>query len=85
MPVHKYDNSGYYICSYDTYIEAQNDNENCNIIKSIKLKSTDKNGNIWGLVKLEYYNRPKLPVRKRKVGRFDLNGNLIETFNFLTK
>lgn len=85
MPVHKYDNSGYYICSYDTYIEAQNDNKNCNIIKSIKLKSPDKNGNIWGLVKLEYYNRPKLPVRKRKVGRFDLNGNLIETFNSATQ
>ena len=81
MPVHKYDNLGNYICSYDTYLEAQDDNKNMNIIKSIKLKSPDENGNIWGLVKLTYYNRQKLPGGKRKVGRFDLEDNLIETFS----
>lgn len=81
MPVHKYDNYGYYICSYDTYLEAQAENKNMNIIKSIKLKSPDENGNIWGLVKLTYYNRQRLPGGKRKVGRFDLEDNLIETFS----
>lgn len=84
-PVHKYDSSGCYICSYDTYLEAQAKNKNMNIIKSIKLKSPDEDGNIWGLVKLKYYNRPKLPTKKRQVGRFDLDDNLIETFNSATQ
>ena len=85
MPVHKYDKNGYYICSYDTYIEAQSEHKNANIVKSIRLKSPDENGNIWGLVKLTYYNRPKLPKQKRKVGRFDLNDNLIEVFQSATQ
>ena len=85
MPVHKYDRLGYYICSYDTYTEAQSEHKNINIIKSIKLKSHDEDGNIWGLVKLTYYNRPKLPKQKRRVGRFDLDDNLIETFQSATQ
>ena len=85
MPVYKYDKNGYYICSYDTYIEAQSEHKNINIIKSIKLKSHDEDGNIWGLVKLTYYNRPKLPKQKRQVGRFDLDDNLIETFQSATQ
>ena len=85
MPVHKYDRLGYYICSYDTYTEAQSEHKNINIIKSIKLKSHDEDGNIWGLVKLTYYNRPKLPKQKRRVGRFDLDDNLIEAFQSATQ
>lgn len=46
MPVHKYDCNGYYICSYNSYLEAQKEHKGINIIKSIKLKSPDKNGNI---------------------------------------
>ena len=82
--VHKYDNNGAYVCSYNTYLEAQANNKESNIIKSIKLKSPDVNGNIWGLVKLEYYNRPKLPTKKRKVGRFDMDNNLLEEFDSAT-
>ena len=82
--VHKYDSNGAYIRSYNTYLEAQADNKESNIIKSIKLKSPDINGNIWGLVKLEYYNRPKLPTKKRKVGRFDMDNNLLEELDSAT-
>ena len=82
--VHKYDSNGAYIRSYNTYLEAQADNKESNIIKSIKLKSPDINGDIWGLVKLEYYNRPKLPTKKRKVGRFDMDNNLLEELDSAT-
>ena len=84
VPVYKYDSNGCYIRSYNSYLEAQSDNKNANIIKSIKLKSSDEYGNIWGLVKLEYYNRPKLPTRKRLVGRFSLEGELIDTYESAT-
>lgn len=82
--VHKYDSNGAYIRSYNTYLEAQADNKESNIIKSIKLKSPDINDNIWGLVKLEYYNRPKLPTKKRKVGLFDMDNNLLEELDSAT-
>ena len=82
--VHKYDSNGAYIRSYNTYLEAQANNKESNIIKSIKLKSPDINDNIWGLVKLEYYNRPKLPTKKRKVGRFDMDNNLLEELDSAT-
>jgi hypothetical protein len=84
VPVHKYDSNGVYVCSYDTLTEAWHENKT-NIIKSIKLKQADEKGNIWGLVKLEYYNRPKLPQTKRKIGRFDLAGNMLEEFDSATK
>lgn len=84
VPVHKYDSNGCYIMSYNSYLEAQSDNKNANIIKSIKLKSPDEYGNIWGLVKLDYYNRSKLPARKRLVGRFSLEGELIDTYESAT-
>ena len=82
--VHKYDSNGAYIRSYNTYLEAQANNKESNIIKSIKLKTPDINDNIWGLVKLEYYNRPKLPTKKRKVGRFDMDNNLLEELDSAT-
>lgn len=84
MPVHKYDSKGYYLCSYDTYLEAQSEHKNCNIIKSIRLKQPDENGNIWGLIKLTYYNRPKLPRGKKKVGQYDMDDNLINIYESAT-
>ena len=85
IPVHKYDSNGCYIRSYNSYLEAQSDNKKINIIKSIKLKSPDEDGNIWGLVKLSHYNRPNASTRKRRVGRFSLDGDLIETFDSATQ
>ena len=56
-----------------------------NITKSIKLKSPDKNGFLWGLEKLENYNKPKKLNEKRKVGKFDLTGNLVQEYDSATK
>ena len=57
--VHKYDNNGAYIQSYNTQLEAEKDNPFSNITKSIKLKSVDENNFMWSLEKLDNYNVPK--------------------------
>ena len=78
--VHKYDSDGNYLCSYNTQQEAEFDNPYSNITKSIKLKSLDENGYLWGLEKLESYNSPKRKG-KRKVGLFSETGELIKTWD----
>lgn len=77
--VHKYNSSGKYIESYETQEEAERQNPYSNITKAIKLKSIDENNFMWSLDKLDYYNCSK--HKKRKVGEFDNNGNLVKTWD----
>lgn len=77
--VHKYASNGEYLESYATQEEAEKENPFSNITKSIKLKSIDDNGFMWSLEKLEKFNQS--PRKRRKVGEFDDNGNLIKTWD----
>ena len=81
-PVYKYNSNGEFVAEYSAQFEAEADNEGCNITKAIKLKTPDINGNIWGLEKLDNYNKPAKPKNsKRKVGLFDSEGNIIKTWD----
>jgi len=82
-PVYKYDKNGCFIEEYTSQKEALIKNPNSNINKSIRLKCVDNNNFIWGLSKLEYYNQPK-NNKKKRVGKFDLNGNLIKEYESVT-
>lgn len=77
--VHKYNSQGEYIESYLTQEEAEKQNPYSNITKSIKLKSLDENGFMWSLEKLEIFN--KSPKKRKKVGEFDENGNIVKTWD----
>jgi hypothetical protein len=39
---------------------------------------------LWGLEKLENYNKPKGRNKKRRVGKYDLQGNLIKEYESAT-
>lgn len=78
-PVYKFDSNKNFISEYNTQLEAETDNPFCNITKSIRLKIPDKNGNFWGLCKVPKYGQ-SLANKRRKVGRFDFEGNLLETW-----
>lgn len=84
--VYKYDgNSGNFICEYNSQIEAELENPNSNISKSIRLKTTCKNNFLWGVEKLENYNKQINRCKKRKVGKYDLNGNLVKIYESATQ
>lgn len=57
--VYKYSCNGEFIKGYDSEEEARKDNKWCNITKSIKLKTADVSGHIWGLDAMKRYNAPK--------------------------
>ena len=78
-PVYKYDSSGNFLEEYESQYLAEDANPGSNITKSIKLKSICYNGFIWGLEKLENYNsKGKSKNSKKKVGKFDDDGNLLQ-------
>lgn len=84
--VYKYDgNSGKFIEEYTTQLEAEKKNKNSNITKSIRLKSVCNNGFFWGIEKLDNYNVPQKVNKKKPVGKFSLDGTLIETYESATK
>lgn len=79
--VHKYDSNGDYIESYSSQRDAEIKNIGSNITKAIKTKSVDYNGFMWSLEKLPKFNCKGISKNsKKKVGKFDLEGNLIETY-----
>ena len=82
-PVFKYNSDGSFNKEYETQQEAELECKT-NITKSIKLKSPDENGNLWSLEKLENYNKPTIKNKKRKVGKYDLQGNLVKEYESAT-
>lgn len=80
--VHKYSNEGLYICSYNTQTEAEKENQNSNITKSIKTRSIDKNGFIWHLEKLNKINleKTKENPKSKTIGVYSLSGELVKTY-----
>lgn len=82
--IYQYDgNTGVFLKEFKKQILAEQEYKSSNINKSIKLKSVCKNGFYWSLVKLDniFLSTQK---RKRKVGQYDLNGNLIYVFESAT-
>lgn len=84
--VYKYDGeTGNFICEYETQLEAESENVNSNISKAIRLKTKCKNNFLWGIEKLENYNKPTNKNTKRKVGKYDLEGNLVKIYDSATQ
>ena len=83
-PVSKYNGeTGEFIQKYNTQLEAEQDNPGSNISKAIKQKSVCKGGFLWSLEELPKYAARK-KREKRKVGKYDLNGNLIKIYDSAT-
>lgn len=82
-PVYKYSSEGTFLKEYQTQLEAELENKT-NITKAIRLKTPDESGFLWGLEKLENYNKPKGRNKKRRVGKYDLQGNLIKEYESAT-
>jgi len=82
--VFRYNSDGSFSYAYSSQKNAEKDNPNSNISKAIRLKEKCKNGYFWGLRFLKNYNVPKLNQKKRKIGKYDLNGNLIEIYDSAT-
>lgn len=81
--VYKYNPDGSFCKKYETQLEAELENKT-NITKAIRLKAPDDNGFLWGLEELQNYNIPKKKYDKRPVGKFDLEGNLVEKYESAT-
>ena len=79
-PVYQYDAEGHFIKMFEHQIDAEH--TGINITKAIRLKTADENGNYWGLEKVDLYNKPI--NSKRIVGKYDLTGALIRTYDSAT-
>ena len=80
-PVYQYDSNGNFLKEYLSE-EIAIKETNVNIDKAIRLKSQDENGNYWSIEKLPIFNAQK--NKKRKVGKFDINGKLLNTYDSAT-
>lgn len=80
--VFKYNPDGSFCKKYETQLEAELENKT-NITKAIRLKTPDEKGYLWGLEKLSNYNKP-IKREKRKVGKYDLDGNLVKIYESAT-
>lgn len=84
--VYKYDSNGVFLKEYNTQEEAEKENPNSNITRFIKNKRVDANGFMWALIKVPNYNVPDdRSNSKKKVGKYDLEGNLITTYESATQ
>lgn len=81
-PVFKYNSDGSFYKKYESQLEAELENKT-NITKAIRLKTPDEKGYLWGLEELTNYNKPN-KREKRKVGKYDLDGNLVKTYESAT-
>lgn len=55
--VYKYNKDGEFLAEYSTQKEAEDFNKDCDVSKSIKNKTPDKNGNYWSLKLLKSFNK----------------------------
>lgn len=78
--VYKYASDGTFLEEYDSQEIAEYENPGCNISKSIRLKTPDENGNMWGLDKLQNYNKPNEINAKKPVAKYTLNGELVQVY-----
>ncbi len=80
----KYDGeTGEFIKKYNSQLEAEQDNPTSNISRALKQKEKCKGGFLWSLEELPKYAAKK-PKTKRKVGKYDLEGNLVQIYDSAT-
>ncbi len=77
--VNKYDINGIFIKHYNSQKEAELENPGSNITNSIKNKKPCKNNYFWSLEELPKFCSTR--TNKKEVGMFDLNNNLIKTWD----
>ena len=82
--VYQYSLSGEFIAEYDSYIIAQKQLGKRGLQNAIKLGRTFA-GFQWKLEKLNKIDSVEIKSRSRKVGQYDLNGNLIKIYNTVTE
>lgn len=75
--------TGEFIKKYKTQLEAETDNPNSNIPRALKQKAVCHNGFLWSLEELPKYAEKKKKF-KREVGKFDLDGNLVQIYESAT-
>lgn len=83
--VYRYTNEGIFDKAYNTLLEACKDNKYSNIIESIKNKESDSNGFKWALYKAPKYNVNTICYFSKPVGKYSLDGELIEEYKSATQ
>lgn len=83
-PVYRYDKFGNFDKAYNSQLEAEKENIGSNISKAIRLKTFCENGFLWGLYQLKTFSQKKYSNAKRKVGKYDINNNLIKIYDSAT-
>lgn len=82
--VYQYSLSGEFIKEYDSYLIAQKSFGKYGLDKAIKLGRTFE-GFQWKLEKLDKIESVEVKGKARKVGQYDLEGNLIKLYNTVTE
>lgn len=83
-PIYKYDGTtNLFLQEYKHQSEAEKEYPESNINKAIKLKQLCANNFYWSLEKLDSFGK-NTKNKKRKVGQYDLFGNLIKAYDSAT-
>lgn len=82
--VYQYTLSGELIKEYNSYLEAQRELEKYGLLNAIKLGRVFA-GYQWSFDKFNQINAIQEKSKSRKVGQYDLNGNLIQVYNTVTE
>lgn len=82
--VYQYTLSGEFIAEYDSYLIAQKKIGKTGLSTAIKLGRTF-GGFQWKLEKLDKIDSVEIRGKARKVGQYDLEGNLIKIYNTVTE
>lgn len=85
MKVYQYDLEGNFIAEYETIGDAKKKLQIKSDIGSAIKKGTTCAGYQWSIEKLDKMPKIKLYSSPRRVGVYDLDGNLVETFNTVTE
>lgn len=76
--IYQYNCNGQFLKEWK-YLEALKQFPHDSINQAIRHKRLTKSGYYWGLGKYDIYNAP-LVKQQRKIAKYDLDGNLIETY-----
>lgn len=82
--VYQYDLEGNFIAEYESYLIAQKQLGKQGLANAIKLKRVFA-GFQWSLEKLDKLESVMIKSSARKVGQYDLNGNLIKIYNTVSE
>ena len=82
--VYQYSLSGEFMQEFDSYLDAQKKIGKYGLQNAIRLGRTFA-GFQWKLEKLEKIESVELKTKGRKVGQYDLEGNLINVFNTVSE